>query len=172
MDHYTALALEAIKHFFKTKKVLIPPADLPEEMRNTRAGVFVSLHKKSNHALRGCIGTLEPSCTNLAEEICQNALSAAFDDPRFLPLTEKELKDLEINVDILSPPEPVKDKNSLNPKKYGLIVTNQHGRKGLLLPDIGIDSIDEQIAICCEKGGINPQTDKLSFFKFTTERHK
>jgi AmmeMemoRadiSam system protein A len=172
MDQYTALALEAIKHFFKTKEVLVPPTNLPQEMRNTSAGVFVSLHKKPNHALRGCIGTLEPTCDNLAEEICQNALSAAFEDPRFLPLAQKELADLEINVDVLSPPELVEDKTSLDPKKYGLIVANQNDRRGLLLPDIGIDSVDEQIAICCEKGGIDPTTDKLSLSRFTVQRHK
>jgi AmmeMemoRadiSam system protein A len=171
MDQYTALAREAIKHFFKTKEVLVPPKNLPEAMKKTKAGVFVSLHTKSNHSLRGCIGTWQPTGNNIAEEICQNALSAAFEDPRFPPLSEKELDDLEIKVDVLSESEQIEDKTALNPKKYGLIVSNQNGRQGLLLPDIGIDSVEEQIAICCQKGGINPQTDRLTFLRFTVKRH-
>ena len=172
MDKYIKLALGAITHFFKAKGILEPPENLPAEMLSRKAGVFVSLHKKSDHALRGCIGTFRPTQNSIAKEIVQNALSAAFDDPRFSPVRENELNDLDINVDVLSEPEPIEDKTSLDPIKFGLIVKNQNGQAGLLLPDIGVNSVDEQIAICCEKGGISPMTDQLSFFRFTVERHK
>jgi AmmeMemoRadiSam system protein A len=141
-------------------------------MIEKKAGVFVSLHKKSDHSLRGCIGSFLPTKNNVAEEIISNAISAAFKDPRFLPLTEKELDDLEINVDILSEPGSITDIKQLNPKKYGLLVKNQDNRSGLLLPDIGIETVEEQIAVCCQKGGIDPNNDKLEFYRFTVERHK
>lgn len=147
------------------------PDNFPS-LNKSKSGVFVSLHKKSDHSLRGCIGTFLPTKETVAEEIINNAIAAATEDPRFDPVSDDELDDLDINVDVLSGPEQISDTKKLNPKKYGLIVTNQNGRKGLLLPDIGVDTVDEQIAICCEKGCINPQTDKLTLFRFTVERHK
>lgn len=171
MDPFVSMAKESITACITAKKVLPAPTPLPKSFAQ-RAGVFVSLHTKSDRSLRGCIGTFAPTRKNIAEEIIHNAIAAATDDPRFDPVRPDELDDLIINVDILTPPEPVTDIKQLNPVKYGLIVANQHGRKGLLLPDIGIGTIDEQIAVCCEKGGINPTTDKLSFSKFTVVRHK
>jgi len=141
-------------------------------MINQKAGVFVSLHKKSDHSLRGCIGTFLPTKNNIAGEIISNAISAAFKDPRFTPLTENELDDLEINVDVLSKPESITDLKQLDPKKYGLLVKNVQGRSGLLLPDIGIKTIEEQFSVCCQKGGINPVNDKIKLYRFTVERHK
>ena len=156
MDTYVNLAKQTIEKYIKTGEKIKPPADLPKELLVKKAGVFVSLHKKSDHSLRGCIGTFLPTQDNLALEIIENAISASTRDPRFNPLTESELNDLEINVDVLSEPEPVKDIKELNPKKYGLIVKTPDGRAGLLLPDIGVETTEEQIAICCQKGGIDP----------------
>lgn len=172
MDNYVILANNTIKEYINSGKVINPPSGLPKEMLEKKAGVFVSLHKKSDHSLRGCIGSFLPTKNNVAEEIISNAVSAAFKDPRFLPLTEKELNDLEINVDILSEPGPIADIKQLNPKKYGLLVKNQNNLSGLLLPDIGIETVEEQIAVCCQKGGIDTKNDKLKFYRFTVERHK
>lgn len=171
MSDYISLAEQSIREYFTKKQLMVPPAGLPASFLNKKAGVFVSLHKKSDHSLRGCIGTIAATQKNLAEEIIHNALAAAFDDPRFPPLQENELTDLEINVDVLSPPEPVTDLKSLDPKKFGLIVRNQRGQSGLLLPDIGVNTVAEQIAICCQKGGLSLTHDRLSFFRFTVERH-
>lgn len=172
MDTYVQIAKQTIETYIKTGKKIKPPAGLPKDFFEKKAGVFVSLHKKSDHSLRGCIGTFLPVQENIAKEIIENAISASTCDPRFNPLTESELNDLEINVDVLSEPELVKDIKELDPKKYGLIVKTQDGRAGLLLPDIGVETVEEQIAICCEKGGINPSYDKLMLFRFTVERHR
>lgn len=172
MDDYVILAHQAIKEYIKTEKKLEISSSLPREMLAKEAGVFVSLHKKSDHALRGCIGSYLPNKKNIAEEIISNAISAAFKDPRFNPLTENELDDLAINVDILSKPALVKDIKGLDPKKYGLLVKNQNNQSGLLLPDIGIATVEEQISLCCQKGGINPKNDQLELYRFTVERHK
>lgn len=172
MDAYVQLAKQTIEQYVKTGEKIKPPTDLPKELLEKKAGVFVSLHKKLDHSLRGCIGTFLATQENIAAEIMENAISSATRDPRFMPLTEKELADLEINVDVLSEPTPVKDIKELNPRKYGVIVKTTDGRAGLLLPDIGVETANEQIAICCEKGGIIPSYDKIMIFKFTVERHK
>ena len=92
-------------------------------------------------------------------------------DPRFDPVTEDELHDLEYSVDVLSPPEKVSDISELDPKKYGVIVV--HGsRKGLLLPDLeGVDSVEEQLRIAKMKACINPH-DKVEIFRFTVSRYR
>jgi hypothetical protein len=172
MDSCVNLAKQTIEQYIKTGEKIKPPVDLPKEWLEKKAGVFVSLHKKSDHSLRGCIGTFLPTQENIASEIIENAISSATHDPRFMPLTEKELANLEINVDVLSEPAPVKDIKELDPKKYGVIVKTTDGRAGLLLPDIGVETVNEQISICCQKGGISPLNDKLIIFKFTVERHK
>ena len=118
------------------------------------AGVFVSI--KKNGLLRGCIGTVFPAYDNLAEEICENAISAGTKDPRFYPVTEAELPYLKYSVDILSEPESVTDMQKLDPGKYGVIVRRAN-RLGLLLPDLeGIDTVAEQLRIACQKAGIDP----------------
>jgi len=172
MDDHIVLAHQTIKEYIETGRKIKSPPNLPQEMLRKRAGVFVSLHKKSDHSLRGCIGSFLPNKKNIAEEIISNAISAAFKDPRFEPLNEKELNDLAINVDILSEPELVRDIKELDPKKYGLLVKNQNNQSGLLLPDIGIATVEEQISLCCQKGGIDPKKDKLEFYRFTVTRHR
>lgn len=83
---------------------------LPEEMLQTRAGVFVSVRKGG--ALRGCIGTIEPVCRNIAEEIIQNAVSAGIHDPRFPSVRREELSFLEYSVDVLGETEQIQGEDS------------------------------------------------------------
>lgn len=172
MDAYTSLAQLSINGYLANGKIIAVPKDVPAEMLSKKAGVFVSLHQKGNHELRGCIGTFEPTKKNIAEEIINNALSAALDDPRFDPVKRDEMSGLEIGVDVLSAPEKVHDTGQLDPKKYGLIVANEHGRRGLLLPDIGVATVEEQIDICCDKDGIDRTKDQLTYYRFIVERHQ
>lgn len=163
------LAKKAIKTFLKTNKIINPPKPLPKLFQK-KAGVFVSLHLK-NDSLRGCIGTFLPAQNNLAQEIINNAISAATKDPRFEPLTKKEYKNINISVDVLSKLEPVKNFENLNPKKYGIIVKSNSGATGLLLPDLPqIDTPEKQIAIACQKAGI-PANEPISLFKFSVKRY-
>ncbi len=78
-------------------------AKLPAKLKEMRA-TFVT--QKCNRRLRGCIGMLE-ACRPLAEEVARNACAAAFEDPRFTPLTQAELEDLDIHISVLSPPEEI-----------------------------------------------------------------
>jgi len=144
------------------------PDELTSDMKE-RAGVFVSLHKHGK--LRGCIGTFEPTQKNVAEEIIVNAVSSATRDPRFSPVDECELDDLEYSVDILSRTEPVTDVSELDPEEYGVIVESGQ-RRGLLLPDLqGVESAEEQIAICRLKAGIAPD-EPVDLYRFRVTRFK
>lgn len=71
---------------------------------NTRRGTFVTLTEKGN--LRGCIGHIIPRET-LIEGVRENAINAAFRDPRFPPLRAEEWRDVKIEVSILTDPRPL-----------------------------------------------------------------
>ena len=120
--------------------------------------------------VRGCIGTIASTQKNLALEIIHNAVSAVSKDPRFEPVTEDELKYLDINVDVLGEAESIESEEELDVKKYGVIVQSGY-KRGLLLPDIdGIDTVEEQVAIARRKGGIAPG-EKVDLFRFEVVRH-
>jgi AmmeMemoRadiSam system protein A len=161
------LAKETVESYIRNGKVA-RPKELTPEMKE-RAGVFVSLHKHGQ--LRGCIGTFEPAKDSVAEEIITNAISSSTMDPRFPPVTASELDDLEYSVDILTAPEPVADLSQLDPKEYGVIVESGW-KRGLLLPDLeGVDSVEEQIAICRLKAGISA-SEPLNLYSFQVRRFK
>ncbi|MFT8347931.1 AmmeMemoRadiSam system protein A [Clostridium saccharoperbutylacetonicum] len=149
---YVKLARENLNYYFSNGKRIADISYLPEELLKERHGVFVSL-KKHGH-LRGCIGTIMPTTANVGEEIIRNSIEAAIHDPRFPKVSEEELVDIDISVDVLMDAEPCK-KEELDPKKYGVIVSSGM-RRGLLLPDLeGVNSIEEQLQIACDKGNID-----------------
>ncbi|HJZ67720.1 MAG TPA: AmmeMemoRadiSam system protein A [Blastocatellia bacterium] len=150
--------------------VIIKPPNEPKGVLATLAGVFVTLRTLDDQ-LRGCIGTIEPACANVAEEIIQNAISAATRDPRFLPVASAELAFLNYGVDVLAAPEPARGPEDLDPSTYGVIVGTVDGlRRGLLLPRIeGIDSVEEQWLAVHQKAGIKPGT-KVLVERFTVTR--
>ncbi len=167
-DAYIRLARASVEHFVKTGTVLKLPEGLPEELLNRRAGAFVSLHKYGQ--LRGCIGTTGPTEESLAQEIIRNAVSASNYDPRFNPVQKNELEALEYNVDVLNPTESISSEAELDPKVYGVIVTNGR-RRGLLLPDLeGVDTVEEQISIAKRKAGID-EDEEVELERFTVTRH-
>ena len=168
MHPLVKLAKKTVESYVKEGKVIPKPEELTPEMRQ-QAGVFVSIHKRGE--LRGCIGTIEPQRNNVAEEIIANAISSATRDPRFLPITPDELKDLSYSVDVLTKPEPIWSKDQLDHKRYGVIVEAGF-RKGLLLPDLeGVDSVDYQIDICRQKAGIAPN-EPVRLYRFEVKRYK
>ena len=173
---YVKLARATIEQFIRTGKRLRFSKDLPKgladelpiEATSRRAGAFVSVHK--NGALRGCIGTIGPVQDSIAEEIISNAISAVSRDPRFEIVREDELELLEISVDILGEPEDIDGPDQLDVKRYGVIVSCGF-KRGLLLPDLdGIDTVEEQIDIARQKGGISPG-DNYKLQRFEVVRY-
>jgi len=168
MSPLVKLAKDAVEVYVTEGDIPQPPQKLTPEMKK-KAGTFVSIHKRGK--LRGCIGTFEPTQKNVAQEIIANAVSSATRDPRFSPITPDELPNLDYNVDVLTTPEPVEDRDQLDTKRYGVIVECGM-RNGLLLPDLeGVDSVDEQIDICRQKADIDPD-EPIKLYRFEVKRYK
>lgn len=166
---HVSLALAAINAYITEGHTICIPDDTPDSLLTTCAGAFVCI--KRNGDLRGCIGTIEPTKTCLAEEIIANAICAAVSDPRFLPLEVSELSDLECSVDVLRPAEEIESLTYLDPKRYGVIVESGM-KRGLLLPDLdGVNTAEEQISIARRKAFIN-QTDSFKLYRFEVLRYK
>ncbi|ERJ11183.1 AmmeMemoRadiSam system protein A [Haloplasma contractile] len=166
-DEYVKLARESLHYFYKHKQLMEVPNDLKEELVNNKNGVFVSLKKAGQ--LRGCIGTILPTMNNVAEEIIRNAVEAAVKDPRFNQVEEYELLDLDVSVDVIMAPVPA-SRDELNPKQYGVIVSHE-GNGGVLLPDLeGVNSVEQQLEIVCQKAGIDKDSN-YNIEKFEVVRH-
>ena len=160
------LAIRSAEHFIETGKPLTCPDPLPESLKKN-AGVFVSIKKQGS--LRGCIGTIIPKYKNLAEEVIQNALLAASQDPRFNPIQQRELPSLTFSVDVLKPLEKIENLQGHNIKQLGLLVQGE-GKQGVLLPDLeNIKSAEQQLKVCLKKGGFN-SLDTYEIFRFEVKR--
>lgn len=167
-DPWVRLAWQSVENCVRRRQATAIPDGLPDELLRRRAGAFVSIHKQGQ--LRGCIGTIAPTRNSLAEEIIQNAVSAALHDPRFSPIGPEELPWLEISVDVLGEPESIASEDELDVKRYGVIVSKGH-RRGLLLPDLdGVDTVEQQVAIAKRKAGIGPK-EQVSLQRFQVVRH-
>lgn len=181
------LAKRAVEVYIKENKIISSPSDFPKNFLERQSGVFVTIEKMGE--LRGCIGTYLPTRKNIVEETIYNAVAAATEDYRFGPIKKEELPFLSYTVYLINKPQLVKDLKELNPKKYGIIVKaapidyaagsdvffdgHLPFKTGLLLPDLeGVDSVEKQIYIACQKGGINLKKEKIAIYRFTVEKFK
>lgn len=162
-------AKTVIEHLVHGKKLEVMPKTLAG-VEVEKAGSFVSL-KTAEGDLRGCIGTILATKSNVIEEIMHNAIAAATRDPRFNPVEKHELGGLKYSVDVLHPPETIQSLDMLDPKTYGIIIVGEKGGQALLLPDLeGLDTIEKQVAACLRKGNINPK-EKLFVQRFKVDRY-
>jgi AmmeMemoRadiSam system protein A len=166
------LARQAIEHYVRHGERLEPPDQLPDDLRRP-AGAFVTIRRQGS--LRGCIGTTQPTCTTVAEEVIRNAISAATQDYRFSPVTVDELDGLDVKVDVLSEMELVENLDQLDPKRYGLLVQSPSNprKRGLLLPDLdGIDTVEDQVHWTrYHKAGITDPDEPVQMYRFEVIRH-
>ncbi|PWT75176.1 MAG: AMMECR1 domain-containing protein [Proteobacteria bacterium] len=109
---------------------LTPPSDHLREQR----GAFTTLHEKGE--LRGCVGYVFPMYS-LYRTIAETAVAAAFNDTRFLPVAPDELPNLQVEISILSPLQPI-DPDDVEIGKHGLLITYGQ-RRGLLLPQVPLE---------------------------------
>ena len=163
------LARLAIEAYIRDGRT-VRPSDAPTPIEGPPAGVFVTIHTASTGELRGCIGTIQPTTSSLAQETINNAIAACTRDPRFPPMAPDELDDMMLDVSVLYPPEPIRSVDDLDPAHYGVIV--QRGfRRGLLLPDIpGIDDAETQVAYARMKAGLRP-AEPVELFRFKVEKY-
>ncbi|HEV3470874.1 MAG TPA: AmmeMemoRadiSam system protein A [Pyrinomonadaceae bacterium] len=165
-----ALARRAVETFVLEKRILQAGEALSPPFLDAAAGCFVCI--KTAGRLRGCIGTIRPTRSSLAEEIIVNAIGAATRDPRFPPVSGRELPLLRYSVDVLEEPEPTRMED-LDPAEFGVIVEDNTGRRrGLLLPALdGVETVSEQIRIAAGKAGI-PLGEPLQLYRFRVRRFR
>jgi AmmeMemoRadiSam system protein A len=126
----------------------------PTEHLAEHRGAFTTLHLHGR--LRGCIGYVSPS-QSLYRTVAETARSAAFDDPRFEPITAAEAAALKIEISVLSPLRPAAPED-VEVGKHGLVIA-QAGRRGLLLPQVPVEWEWDRhtfLSQTCLKAGLPP----------------
>ena len=156
------LARRAIQYTLNTR--MIPTADalgvnpntLPHAMK-LNMGAFVTLSMKSNHRLRGCIGEIEPR-RPLWKAVLGRAVDAAFRDPRFMPLTQEEFREVELEISALTPAVPVASWRDIVIGRHGMTLT-KFGRSAVFLPQVAPEQgwgIEETLTHLAMKAGLPP----------------
>jgi MEMO1 family protein len=149
-------AREALRALFVTPDVERRLAGLDITPRlHEHGGVFVSLHRRRDGRLRGCIGTLQAR-QSLLDAVVDSARAAAERDPRFPPLHAEELPGVEIEVSVLGPLLPVHDVDEIVIGQDGLVVT-QGLNRGVLLPQVAVSqrwTRDEFLDNVCRKADL------------------
>ncbi|MCX7973064.1 MAG: AmmeMemoRadiSam system protein B [Candidatus Aminicenantes bacterium] len=160
------LARQAVELYIREKKVInyhpVNPRFWEEK------GAFVTIKKRGE--LRGCLGFIEPILP-LYLVIIRCAILAATEDPRFSPVEERELKNLEYEISILTPPRKIDNPREVIVGRHGLIISME-GKKGVLLPQVPVEAgwdretFLEQV---CLKAGLPPnawRSSKAELFVF------
>jgi len=125
------LAHDSISFALQQREIsLDPPSSHLAEPR----GAFTSLHLGGE--LRGCVGYVLPTCS-VYRAVAETARAAAFNDNRFPPVTSEENPNLEIELSILSPAQPIRGEE-IEVGRHGLVIS-WHGRRGLLLPQVPLE---------------------------------
>lgn len=169
------LAKPSIAHGLNTGKALkIDLSDYPPELTVSRA-TFVTLQKQGQ--LRGCIGMLE-AVRPMAEDVAENAFSAAFKDCRFPPLEADELDELDIHISILSPAEPIaltSEQDLIDQLRPGIdgLILEEGFKRGTFLPSVW-DSLPDPrqfLQHLKQKAGLPPHywSDSIKISRYTAE---
>ena len=178
--HLLKLARSAIAAKLGIKSDLPQPSaimdELQDEIFDRNMGTFVTIH--INKKLRGCIGTLESTGT-VREGVRQNAISAAFDDPRFPSLTSKEFNEIHLEISVLSEPVKLDYTNSdellskLQPGVHGVII-RKGGARATFLPQVWQQLSDKSLFLShlCRKAGLSGhewETGTLDVMTYTVQ---
>ncbi|HXY78623.1 MAG TPA: AmmeMemoRadiSam system protein A [Candidatus Acidoferrales bacterium] len=128
------------------------PLDPPTTHLAQPRGVFTTLHLGGE--LRGCVGYVLP-VASLYRAVAETARAAAFDDTRFYPVTLEEAPHLEIELSILSVPQPI-GSDDVEIGRHGLLIS-MGGRRGLLLPQVPVEHNWDRVTFLeqtCRKAGL------------------
>lgn len=146
-----------VAHVTGTPAPAIPRADAAGRL----GGAFVTIHKRvsgpagTSQELRGCIGHIEAD-QPLGLVVARCALGACSSDPRFPPVTAAELPDLEVELSLLGPLEPVTEANDIEIGCHGILV-EMGWHRGLLLPQVATEWNWDRptfLAQTCHKAGL------------------
>jgi AmmeMemoRadiSam system protein A len=132
----------------------IPKVPEPAEELRQNCGAFVSLHKGKN--LRGCVGVIAAN-KPLYITVRECAVWAALQDPRFPPVTKREVSGLNLEISVLSPLSDIAPEN-IEVGKHGLLISHE-GLRGLLLPQVAVQwkwNREQFLEETCHKAGLPP----------------
>jgi len=146
------LARETIEGY--VLKGMIGRFDTKDEELQQQSGAFVTIH--NNGRLRGCIGMIE-SKQKLYETIIEMAIQAARNDPRFEPVDEKELREIDIELSVLSQPRRINSLDEFDIENHGIILKKGFA-SGVFLPQVAAEtgwSKEELLEnLCTQKAGL------------------
>lgn len=146
------IARETLENYLNNQTV--PDFQIDSAVLKEKRGAFVTLNTTDGQ-LRGCIGHIE-GYKPLWETIREMALAAGLNDPRFPPVSSKELKNIKIEISVLSPLEKITDVSKIVVGKHG-IVMRAGFYSGLLLPQVATDygwNREEFLEHTCRKAGL------------------
>ena len=146
------IARATLREYFHTGR--IPPGKPHRDSLTAEAGAFVSLHREG--VLRGCIGKQQET-TALFRTIQEMTIAAATRDPRFDPVDEDEVDDIEIEISVLGGATPLRSPADIEVGAHGLAIEHQ-GRRGLLLPQVAVQhgwDAETFLTEVCRKAGLD-----------------
>ena len=137
----------------------LPKLTMDSAILKEKRGAFVTLKKRGH--LRGCIGYIK-AVKSLAETVQEMAVAAAFHDPRFPSVKSEEIRDLNLEISVLSPLQKIKNINDIEVGKHGLYMVRGYN-SGLLLPQVATEyGWDRETFLkeTCYKAGLPPEAWK------------
>jgi uncharacterized protein len=171
------LARKTVDEYVTQRKKAEQPENTPEHLKE-KSGVFVTLNSIEGNrvSLRGCIGRPYPS-QPLVEAVIDSSVDSAVNDPRFPPLSAKELDSIIVDLSVLTPPKKIeysKSEELLDLVKVGRdgLIAIRGMWRGLLLPHVPVDwkwNTLEYLEHTCNKAGLpvnawkDPETEFMSF---------
>ena len=169
----TSYSRQVLESYLTDHKTLEPLTDSPVLLE--KAGIFCTLRKFGQ--LRGCIGYPYPTFP-LGNALVKATIQSAVDDPRFPQVTASELKDITIELTVLTPPQLISVSKfedyyeKIKIGEDGLIIEHK-GQRGLLLPQVPIEqhwTIDEYLKGICHKAYLSSNSwkdiQKTKLYKF------
>lgn len=164
------IARKTLEEYLSLRKTLSLSAK--NEILNQPLGCFVTLRK--NDELRGCIGEFEPS-QPLFKVIQEMAIAAATEDPRFPPVKSEELKEIKIEISVMTPKKKIGNWKEIQLGKHGVVIQKDN-RAGTFLPQVATETgwnLEEFLAqLCSQKAGLSPDCYKdpsVNFFTFEAQ---
>ena len=148
------IALTSIKDTLAGKPIAQPILNAQYPVLNSKCGAFVSLHKQGR--LRGCIGHFGEDVP-LHEIVAEMARAAAFEDPRFMPVTKDELEDIDIEISVLTPMRRIQSLDEFELHRHGIYIRRGY-HSGTFLPQVADEvnwTKEEFVSHCAQdKAGI------------------
>jgi len=131
----------------------VPESAVLSDVLREKRGAFVTLKKEG--ALRGCIGYIQ-AVKPLHETVEEMAEAAAFRDPRFSPVRKNELRQMSVEISVLTPLREIRDVAEIEVGRHGIYVV-RGGSSGLLLPQVAVEygwDRETFLSQTCHKAGL------------------